>query len=149
MGVISKNDRELTVYYHSETTIGEQTYAYTKASKKKLNAIDISKTEVTGTQWAELASELGKEISDLIDTDHPDFVKQYGDDSPRMEQHDWLKILENNPRLLKYPILINGNEYIQIKNGAEFKQYIKPDSAGLEKKPLSEQFKNEETEGHQ
>ncbi|QLG44994.1 arsenate reductase family protein [Costertonia aggregata] len=145
MGVISKDKRKLTIYYHSGTTIGEQAHAYANASKKKLHAVDISKTNVTGTQWAELANGLGQSISDLIDTDHPDFIDTYGKEAPKMEEHDWLKILENEPHLLKYPVIINGKKYIQVQSAAEFKKYIEPDSAGLEKKPLDKQFTDEDT----
>ncbi|GAL80377.1 hypothetical protein JCM19274_667 [Algibacter lectus] len=144
MGVISTDNRKITIYYHSEHSIGKQTYAYVKSSEKKLHAVDISKTNVTGTQWAELASNLGKNISDLINKDHPDFIEAYGKDSAIMEQHDWLKILENEPQLLKYPIVIDGENYLQIKSAAEFKQYIDPDSAGLNKEPLEQQFTEED-----
>ncbi|MWW23315.1 arsenate reductase family protein [Algibacter lectus] len=144
MGVISTDNRKITIYYHSEHSIGKQTYAYVKSSEKKLHAVDISKTNVTGTQWAELASNLGKNISDLINKDHPDFIEAYGKDSAIMEQHDWLKILENEPQLLKYPIVIDGENYLQIKSAAEFKQYIDPDSAGLNKEPLDQQFTEED-----
>ena len=140
MGVISTNNRKITIYYHSENSIGKQAYAYVKSSDKKLHAVDVSKTKVTGTQWAELASKLGKSISDLINKEHPGFTETYGEDPAIMEQHDWLKILQNEPQLLKYPIVIDGENYIQIKTAAEFKQYIDADSAGLNKEPLDEQF---------
>lgn len=140
MGVISTNNRKITIYYHSENSIGKQAYAYVKSSDKKLHAVDVSKTKVTGTQWAELASKLGKNISDLINNEHPGFTETYGEDPAIMEQHDWLKILQNEPQLLKHPIVIDGENYIQIKTAAEFKQYIDADSAGLNKEPLDEQF---------
>ncbi len=82
MGVISTDDRKISIYYHSGTSIGKQAYAYTQASEKKLLGIDISKTNVTGTQWAELADGLGVEISELIQQDHPDFKATYGADKP-------------------------------------------------------------------
>jgi len=145
MGVISKDKRKLTIYYHSRTSIGEQTFAYANASKKKLHAVDIAKDNLTGTQWAELASELGKNIADLIHTDHPAFVKEYGEETPKMEQHHWIKILENEPQFLKYPIVIYGKEYLQIESAAAFKKFIEPDSAGLEKQPLRNQFTDKDT----
>jgi len=40
--------------------------------------IDISKNNVTGTQWAELADGLSKSLSYLINKDHPDFQSAYG-----------------------------------------------------------------------
>lgn len=140
MGVISTDKRKITIYYHSENSIGKQAFAYVNVSDKKLHGVDILKTKVTGTQWAELASKLNLNISDLIDIENPDFKNYYGASAPKMEQHDWLKILESKPHLLKYPIVINGDNYIQIKSAAEFKQYLSFDSAGLEKDPISKQF---------
>ncbi len=140
MGMISTDNRKITIYYHSENSIGKQTYAYVNASSKKLHAVDISKTKVTGTQWAELATKLGKNISDLIDKEDSSFKETYGENPAVMEQHDWLKILENKPKLLKYPIVIDGENYLQIKSAAEFKQHLEADSAGLNKEPKSRQF---------
>ena len=45
MGIISKDKREITLYYHSGTFIGKQTLAYVKASKKKLRAVGIAKNQ--------------------------------------------------------------------------------------------------------
>lgn len=140
MGIISKDKRKITLYYHSGTSIGKQTLAYVKASEKKLHAVDIAKTKVTGTQWTELAYGLGKAISDLVNTEHPDFAKKFGNPPQTMLQHDWLKILEHEPQLLKHPIVINGEDYTWIKSAADFKKYVEPDSAGLKKPPLGEQF---------
>lgn len=131
MGVIATDKRQITLYYHSETSIGKQTYAYVKSSEKEILAIDIAKTNVTGTQWVEMAKGLNLYVSDLIDTSHPDFVNTFSKQTPKMLQHDWLKILENEPQLLKYPIVINGEKFIQITTSAQFKEYIEPDSADV------------------
>lgn len=124
MGVIDTDDKKVTLYYHSGTSLGKQTLGYVVASKRKLLSVDISKTKVTGTQWAELADKLHMEVSDLIDREHPDFVKIYGSEPLDLDQHDWLKILEKNPEVLTYPIVVNGNEYLQIKNPSDFVKYL-------------------------
>lgn len=144
MGVISTDKNKLTMYYHSGTSIGEQTLAYTQASDKKVHAIDIAKTNITGTQWAELANGLGKHIADLVNTDHADFIKLNGKVKPEMEEHDWLKILEKQPQLLKYPIIIFGERFLEIKSAAGFKKYLEPDSAGLDKKTIGKQFSDKD-----
>ena len=144
MGVIAKNKKQITIYYNSEHSIGKQTYAYVKASNKKLHDVDISKTKVTATQWAELASNIGITIMELIDTNNSEFINNYGETKPEMEENDWLKIIENNPQLLKYSIVIDGENYMQIKSAAEFKKYLEPNSAGLEKQPLNKQFTNDD-----
>ena len=132
MGVIAKSDREITLYYNSESQIGKQGYAYSQSSDKKILGVDISKTKVTGTHWVELADNLGLQVHELIDVDHPDFIKQYGKDYLNMEEHDWLKILQHSPKLVNYPILIMGNTYHQLKSGADLKKYLEPNSAGIE-----------------
>ncbi len=142
MGVISTDKRKISIYYHSGTSIGKQVYAYTQASEKKLLGIDIAKTKVTPTQWAELADGLGVQISELIQKDHPDFKTKYGAEIPSMEAHDWLKVLEKEPQLLSFPIVIIGEKFVQLKSASDFKKYIEVDSAGLDKDTLHKQFKD-------
>ena len=112
--------------------MGKQLDAYITSSEKKVLSIDISKTKVTPTQWAEIAEGAGMEISDLIGTDHPDFKQKYGDDAMELETNDWLKILEKNPQLLKYPIAINGDTYLVLETAASFKEHMENDSEGIE-----------------
>lgn len=133
MGVLSKHHRQMKLYYHSETKIGRKTYAYAESSKKKLLGIDIAKTNVTGTQWAELAEGLGMPISELVNQDLPRFRESYGSNTTNLDDTDWLKILDKEPILLRYPILVDGDSVKMIKSGAAFKKYMEPDSAGLEK----------------
>ena len=64
MGTIATDNREINLYYNAETNKGMQTLAYLQSSEKKVLAIDLSKTKVTGTQWTELAERLGKPIKD-------------------------------------------------------------------------------------
>lgn len=124
MGVIGTDEREIILYYHSGSTLGKQTLGYVMASKRKLLPVDISKTKVTGTQWADLADKLHIKISDLINTGHPDFIKNYGSEFIDLDDHDWLKMLEKTPEILVYPIVVNGNEYLQIKNPSDFAKYL-------------------------
>lgn len=127
MGVISTDKNEIKLYYNSDSSIGKQIHAYVLASERKIFAIDISKTKVTGTQWAELAKGLNFSISDLINRDHPNFTKNY-DKNIDLEEHDWLKIIENNPAVLTAPIAIIGELYVQLHSPSEFIKYIEPDS---------------------
>ena len=127
MGVISTDKNEIKLFFNSNSSIGKQIHAYVVASERKILAIDISKTKVTGTQWAELAKGLNLSISDLINKEHPDFTKDY-DKHIDLEEHDWLKIIENNPAILTAPIAIIGERYVQLHSPSEFIKYIEPDS---------------------
>tara|TARA_R110002051_G_C8673481_1_gene490778 strand:+ start:733 stop:1155 length:423 start_codon:yes stop_codon:yes gene_type:complete len=124
MGTIAKDGQQLTLYYNAESTIGKQTYSYITASSKKINTIDISKEKVTGTQWAELADNLGIPLSDLIDKDHPKFVDTYGSQDVVLEENDWIKILQERPEVVSWPIVVNGTQFLHIKNPSDVVKYI-------------------------
>tara|TARA_R110000868_G_scaffold238405_2_gene492918 strand:- start:72 stop:482 length:411 start_codon:yes stop_codon:yes gene_type:complete len=134
MGVIATDKNKITLYYNSENNIGKKCYAYVQASDKKVLGIDVSKTTVTGTQWAELAEKLKIPIEKLIDVQHPDFKNEFGSNGIDLEQEDWLKIINKNPKLFQFPILIYGNSYHQLKTGADFKKYLESESAGIKKR---------------
>jgi len=125
--------KQITLYYSSENSIGKQLNAYIASSGKEHLTIDISKTNVTGTQWAELAEGLGKNLSGLVHKDHPDFKNVYKEDTVDLDDDGWLKILDKNPKFLKNAIIIKGEDYIELTSSSDYKQYMDPDSAGIEK----------------
>ena len=133
MGVIAMDKKQITLYYSSETSLGKQVNAYVESSDKDHLTIDIAKTNVTGTQWAELAEGLHKNLSELINKDHPDFKSAYGDSDVDLDEDGWLKVLNKNPSLLKYPIVVKGKDFIELESASDFKHHMEPDSAGLEK----------------
>src|SRR5690606_36296061 len=111
MGTIATNKRENIRYYNSGSTLGKQTMAYVEASDNKVLDIDISKTKVTGTQWLEIADGLHLHISDLVEKKHPAFVKNYGEDKIDLSDEDWIKVLENHPEVVTYPIVTKGGAF--------------------------------------
>lgn len=127
MGVIATNSREIKLFYNAETNKGMQTLAYLKSSKKKILDVDLSKTKVTGTQWTELAKLLGKPIKDLINTEHPDFINKYGKNPDLQDDEDWLKVMENNPKVVTQPILVNGDQAVQIDTPSEVMRFLEDD----------------------
>ncbi len=133
MGVISTNNNEIKLFYHSENSLGKQTHAYVQSTDKKVLGIDISQTKVTGTQWIELARNLGISVDKLINKQHPDFSQNY-DENSNLEEEDWLKVLDKMPIVLTYPVAIIGEKYVQLKGPADFVKYIEPDSKGLDEK---------------
>lgn len=135
MGVISTDNNEIKLFFHSDSSIGKQIKAYVVASEKKILTIDISKTKVTGTQWAELAEGLGVPISSLINKEHPDFTQTYGE-QPDLEEEDWLKVLDKTPKVLSSPIAIIGKRYVQLQSPSDFIKYIEPDSKNIDENSL-------------
>lgn len=126
--MIARNNNEIKLYYSSENTIGKQTYAYVVSSEKKTQSIDVSKTKIPGSHWVEIADNLGVTIQHLINREHPDFIKQYGEKKIDLDQHDWLRILENHPETLAFPIAIMGEKTIAIHSPSDFAKYLDPDT---------------------
>ncbi len=124
MGVIATNKRELNLYFNADSSIGMQTLAFVEASNKKVLAVDLSKTKVTGTQWAELADLLHIPIKDLINTEHPDFIQAYGKNHDLASDDDWLKILQKNPKVVSQPILVNGNKAMQVNTPSDVLAFL-------------------------
>lgn len=131
MGTISTNKNMITLYYNSQTALGKQTYPYVKAADKKVLAIDISKTKVTGTQWATIAENLKVSIGDLINNEHPDFTKNY-ETSAHFDSEDWIKVLNANPDTLKCPIIIVGESYYLLKTPSDFVKYMGSNSGEID-----------------
>lgn len=127
MGIIATNDNVIKLYFSSDTSLGKQTYAYIKATEKKLLGIDISKTNVTGSQWAEIAQGLNIRIGELINTDHPDFINAYGKEKIDLDEHDWLQVLDKHPDTLAYPVVVIGTFYGIIKTPSDSLKFIYPD----------------------
>lgn len=133
MGMISTDKNMIKLYYSSTSSIGEQTYSYLNASFKDILAIDVTKTNVTGSQWKDIAEHLNVTIGNLIDKNHPEYTKVY-DDTTHFDEHDWIKILDKSPEILVYPIVIIGEKFIQIKNPSDIEKKLEPNSKGIDEK---------------
>jgi len=128
MGVLARDNRQFTLIYSSNTRVGTHVLSYAQALEDKLLAIDIAKTKVPDTEWAELAEAMNCKVGDLIDKRMVE-----ADDTSEFSTDDWLKILQHNDKVLSYPIAINGNRTKQIENAPEVLRFFGVDSAGLEK----------------
>lgn len=133
MGILATDSRQATLIYYPGSPIDDDLTAYATSSKKKMNIIDLSNQNLTGTQWAEIAEGLGKKLKDLINTEHPIFREEYGETEPDLDNHDWIDVLSNTPKVLARPIFINGTEFHEVDKVSQFVKLMGNDSAGLDK----------------
>lgn len=124
MGSIATNKREIILYYNSETSLGKQAYGFVQTSTKKILAIDISKTKLTGMEWLEIAEQLHTTISNLVNQDHPDFKHNYGDPGISLDEEDWIKVLQKHPETLRYPILVNGTVFSFVETPSDISKSL-------------------------
>jgi len=127
MGVLSENERQLNFYYYPEHKLSKEALAYAESSDAKLNAVNIEKTKVTGTQWVELAEMLGGKVTDFLEKDHPAFKEKF-DENAEIGTEDAVKILQNNPELLVFPIATRGDKAVYVKMMTDVLKLTKPDS---------------------
>lgn len=113
MGEIATSERQITLFYNSESIRAKQTLAYAKAEGLPILKIDILKTPLTGTQIAELADRLNMEIKDLVNQEHPSYISKF--EHHDFSSEDWIKMIKKNPEIMKQPIVLRGNKTILVE----------------------------------
>lgn len=133
MGVIARDDNQLTLIYSSNTRVGKHTLSYLTGIDERYLSIDLARTKVSDTQWVEIAADLGVEIGDLIDKRQLDLNSE---STSEFDANDWLKIIQKNDTVISRPIAIMGKRTKQISNPPEILEFFEVDSAGLEESPF-------------
>lgn len=113
MGEIATSDRQITLYYSSESSIAKQTLAYAKGEGLALQSIDVLETKLTGTQLTELAQKLNLKVADLVNTEHPTYTEHF--DQHDFSTDDWITMITKHPSILKGPIALRGDKCILVK----------------------------------
>ncbi len=127
MAVLSANERQLNFYYYPGHKLSREALAYAECSDAKLNAVNIKNTKITGTQWVELANMLGCKVTDLLEKEHPVFQEKF-DKHVLLSTEDAVKILQNHPEMLIFPIATRGNKAVRVKMTTDVLQLTKPDT---------------------
>ena len=117
MGEIATSNRQITLFYSSKSSRAKQTLAYAKSEGLPIQEIDILKTPITGTQIAELAGRLGIEIKDLVNQKHPSYTSKFK--HHELSSEDWIKMLKNNPDIMKQPIALRGDQTILVETPSD------------------------------
>lgn len=123
MGVIATDSNKITFYYNSNSNVDKQTLAYVQDSLKKILTIDITKTKVSDTQWAEIATKLNLTLADLVNKNHPDFTKNYNSDTV-LSEDDWIKVIQNNPDVIANAILVIEDKFYKIETPSQVRQLL-------------------------
>jgi len=113
MGEIATSNRQITLYFNSDSSRAKQTLALAKAEGYPVLEIDLLKTNLTGTQILELARKLQIEVKDLVNQNHPSYAENY--QYHNFSEEDWIKMIKKNPKILKQPIAIRGEITILVE----------------------------------
>lgn len=122
---------QTTLYYYSTSKLGKKALATVQATDAEVLSIDIKSTKVSGMKWIKLAKQLEINVLDLINQEHPVYRDLYGNKKVVLKAEDALKMLEQHPEVLVYPIAIRGDRAIQVKTSTDLHQLVNPDSGGI------------------
>lgn len=117
MGEIATSDRQITIYYTTNSVRAKQALAYAQSEGLTIQPIDILKTRLTGTQIAELANRLGIEVKDLVNQEHPAYAKKF--EPVELSSQDWITMIQHNPEIMKQPIALRGNHTILVETPSD------------------------------
>ncbi|REE82784.1 arsenate reductase [Lutibacter oceani] len=117
MGEIATSERQITLFYSSNSSRAKQALAYAKAEGLPIQEIDILKTPLTGTQIAELAAKLKIEIKDLVNQEHPSYKSKF--EYHKFSSEDWIKMIKKNPEIMKQPIALRGDKIILVETPSD------------------------------
>jgi len=117
MGEIATSNRQITLYYSSDSIRAKQALAYAKAEGLAIHEIDILKTPLTGTQITELASRLKLKVKDLINQEHPSYSSKF--EPHELSTDDWIKMIQHNPEIMKQPIALHGDNTILVETPSD------------------------------
>lgn len=113
MGEIATSNRQITIYYSSQSVRAKQALAYAKSEGFRVQEIDILKTKITGTQLVELAKKLHLEVADLVNQDSPAYEAVF--EHHNLSTEDWVKMIQHNPQIMKQPIALRGDKIILVE----------------------------------
>lgn len=113
MGEITTSDRQITLFYSSNSERAKQALVYAKAEGLAIHEIDILKTKLTGTQIVELADRLKINVEDLVNQEHPSYTSNFEPHS--FSTDDWIKMIQKHPEIMKQPIALRGDKTILVE----------------------------------
>ena len=77
MGEIATSNRQITLFYSSDSIRAIKTLAYARTEGLPIQQIDILKSPLTGTEIAELADRLDIKIHYLVNQEHPSYKSKF------------------------------------------------------------------------
>jgi len=104
------NDREILLYFDSQSSPHRKTVAYAKSIVSHVKTYEFSQTPSTGVSWRQILKAMNKHPKELLNKALPEYQKTIKGREFTME--GWLKVLKYNTHLLKAPIAVRGNKAI-------------------------------------
>ena len=135
--MLATDEKQITVIYNSRNEMHKRAYAYLQGIKKPKHFIDTAKSNLSTSQWGDIVSKLNAELDEIIDNNHEE-LKTLDVSTLTKEKHDYLKILDKHPEVIKPVIAIDGEQIHLLENPYQFQQFITPDSENISRDHLQD-----------
>lgn len=133
MKTLASNPKQLIYIYSENSDLGKRILPYIISNELPAQTINLNKSPLSQTIWAEIIEKLNKDFVDVVDSLH-DAVKNIDSDHA-LSDHDWLNILKENPEIIQNPIIIHGDRVVQADSRFDFYEFLEADGSNFDKSP--------------
>jgi arsenate reductase (glutaredoxin) len=96
----------ITIYHFTSCRKSQAGIAFLRQKELKFSIRDYIKTPFTEEEMQDLLVRLNKKPVDLIRIKEKDFIVRFR--NKHFEDHEWIRILIEYPRLIRRPIVVSG-----------------------------------------
>lgn len=104
------HQREILIYYNPESSSDRKTVAYANSMVSHIKSYSFKQSPSTGTSWQQILKSLSLDPKEVLNKAHPYYQAHIR--GREFDDEGWVKVLKNNPELIKAPIAIRGNKAI-------------------------------------
>ena len=102
--------REILIYYNPDSISDRKTVAHARSMVSHVKSYSYRNSPSTGTSWMQILYSLDKHPKELLNKAHPYYQENLrGRD---FTDEDWIKVIRNNPELLRSPIAVRGRKAV-------------------------------------
>jgi arsenate reductase len=116
------NQREILIYYHPESTSDRKTIAHAQSVSPYVRSFSFDQAPSNGTSWRQILTFLDCDPKELLNKAHPYYQSTIR--GREFDTESWVKVIKNNPDLIKAPIAIRGKQAILCKNTTDIYRLI-------------------------
>jgi len=116
--IMKTHHREILIYYIPHSSNDRKTVAHAQSLVAHVRTFSFEKAPSTGTSWQQIIKALDLHPKEILNKAHPYYCQEHlrGRD---FDDECWLKVIQNNPELMKAPIAIRGQRAILCTNSTD------------------------------
>ena len=100
----------LKIYHNPRCSISRAGLQYLEEKGYDIEIIKYIPDGISETELREIISKTGKEVHFFVRTQEKEYIDNY--EGKEFSDDEWFKILAENPKLIRRPIVVNGNKAV-------------------------------------